>query len=144
MIILILFSVLGGSFLIWMIFPYLDLIILRFCLKIFTLIICFIGIGFGLILFKIFYLFYINFNFIKLIYFFFYIWFIPIIFCYYLNLIFINLINKYKLFLDLGWIEFIGGGFFIIKFYKLFLIFYNKFVFKIFFLLVFIVLLLIF
>ena len=43
-------------------------------------------------------------------------WFIPIIFCNFLNKNFLKFFNNYKLILDLGWIEYFGGGIFI-KFY---------------------------
>lgn len=45
---LIIFSIIGGSILIWLIFPFLNLVLLNIFFKIFTLIICFLGIILGI------------------------------------------------------------------------------------------------
>ena len=134
---LLIFSIVGGSIFLWFIFPFFNLVILNFFLKIFILLVCFLGILFGIFFFN--YLNFILFNFkniifLKLNYFFSLIWFIPIIFCNFFNILFLKFINKYKLFLDLGWIEYFGGGIFI-NFY-LILKFFININFKLFFLLI--------
>lgn len=135
--ILVIFSIFGGSFLSWLIFPFFDLILLTYFLKFLTLFVCFLGILFGYFLFNLKNIFFLKFKFliIKLIYFFSLMWFLPVIFCYILNFIVLNLINKYKIFLDLGWMEYFGGNFFIIfyNFYKKFLFLFK---FKYFFILI--------
>lgn len=113
---LLFFSIIGGSLFIWLIFPFFNLVMLRFFLKIFILLVCFLGIIFGIFIFN-----FLNFKFkylknnliMKFRYFFSLIWFIPIIFCNFFNIYFLNFINKYKFYLDIGWIEYIGGGIFI-------------------------------
>lgn len=127
--ILVFFSIFGGSFLSWLIFPFFNLILLNFYLKFLTLLICFLGLVFGYFIFnKISFFINIFNNFLlKINYFLSLIWFLPVIFCYILNFIFLNLANKYKFFLDLGWIEFLGGNFFLkfLKYYKKFIFIFN-------------------
>lgn len=140
---LVFFSIFGGSFLSWLIFPFFNLILLNFYLKFLTLFICFLGLIFGYFIFNLKDFFNIKFNklLLKINYFFSLIWFLPIIFCYFLNFLVLNLINKYKFYLDLGWIEFLGGNFFLkfINFYKKFIFIFN---FKNFFLLILFILIL--
>lgn len=123
---LIVLSIFGGSILIWLIFPFFNLILLSLNLKLLTLIICFLGLLFGIFVFNKNKINIINFILLKYKFYLSLIWFIPIIFCYFLNFFFLNLINNYKFFLDLGWIEFLGGRFFLKNFnYNYFLTFFK-------------------
>lgn len=133
-IFLIILSILGGSIFRWLIFPYFNLILLPFFLKILTLVVCIIGGIIGYVFFNKLKIKNIYF-FIKLNYYLSLIWFIPLIFCYFLNYYFLILINKYKIYLDLGWIEFFGGRF-LINFYYIYLYYLNFFKFKKFFYLI--------
>ena len=125
---LIFISIVGGSFLMWLIFPFLNLIILSFFLKILIVLICLLGALFGYFLFnikKIFSFIFFNLSlYFKFIFIF--IWFLTFIFCRFLNFYFLKFINKYKLNLDLGWLEFLRGIFF----KKNFLIYLKLFIFN--------------
>lgn len=112
---LVIFSIIGGSLLIWIIFPFFNLILLEFYLKLTTLLICFIGLIFGNSLFNLKIIVYKKII-LKLYYFFSLMWFIPFIYCFFLNFYFLTFVNKYKYFLDLGWIEYFGGFFFLTRF----------------------------
>ena len=133
-IFLIIFSILGGSILSWIIFPYFNLIILNLFLKIFVLIICFIGFFLGYFLFNIKF----NLNYFYILFIMSFIWFIPYIFSYFFNFYLLKFINFYKIFLDFGWMEFIGGLFFL-KFFNFINYFLNYFRFKLYFFLLLIV-----
>nr|ACT80224.1 NADH dehydrogenase subunit 5 [Mayetiola destructor] len=111
MISLLLLSIIGGSLLSWLIFPYFNLIFLNLMLKILTLLTCFLSVILSVILnldflsvFKI-YL-------IKIKYFISLMWFMPIIFSFFFNFIFLKLFNHYKLYNDMGWMEYYGGKMF--------------------------------
>nr|ATN41148.1 NADH dehydrogenase subunit 5 [Diptera sp. 66 LC-2017] len=126
MFFLMIFSIVGGSMLMWLIFPFFSLILLNLQLKLFTIFICLLGMFLGL-MFNMKKMFFMNFNF-----FFMYfkylnsmMWFMIIIFCFFFNFNILKLITYYKFYLDLGWIEYLGGYFFL-NFYK----FINYFLFK--------------
>lgn len=123
---LIFLSIFGGSFLMWMIFPFFNLILLNLYLKLLTLFVCFLGFLLGIFIFNYKKFIVLKFFFKKYKFYFSIIWFIPLIFCYFFNIIFLKFINNYKFFFDLGWIEYLGGRFFLNKFnYNYFLSFFN-------------------
>lgn len=108
---LLIISIFGGSILIWLIFPFYNLIILNFFIKILTLLICLFGVILGYYLFNVEK--FKNLKIIKFQFFFSLMWFIPIIFCYFLNYYLIKILIKYKIFIDYGWLEYLGGSFFL-------------------------------
>lgn len=116
---LIFISIIGGSILIWLIFPYFNLIILVFYLKLLIIFICLIGSFIGIFFINSFSINFLKINFLKLYFIFFFsnIWFIIFIFCLGFNIFFLKIINNYKFYLDLGWLEYFGGGFFIKYFF---------------------------
>lgn len=117
----------------WLIFPFFNLILLSVYLKLLVLFICLIGGFMGYLIFNLKKFNFFRFRFLKISYFFSLMWFIFYIFNYLLNIFFLNLTNKYKLFLDLGWMEFLGGLFFKLKFLNFLLKLILKFGFCIYF-----------
>lgn len=118
-------SVVGGSLLMWLIFPYYNLIFIYFILKIFTLFLCGLFVVFRF--FLNFILKIINNFYYKLLFFISIIWFMPIIFRIFFNVLFMKFFNYYKLFNDMGWGEFYGGLIFknIFLFLKKIVVFLN-------------------
>nr|ACT80211.1 NADH dehydrogenase subunit 5 [Rhopalomyia pomum] len=102
---LLLLSIIGGSMISWLIFPFFNLILLMLFLKMMTLMVCLLGILMS---------FFLNLELIKMInkikinFFLSLMWFMPIIFNFFFNLYFMKLFMNYKLFNDLGWMEYYG------------------------------------
>lgn len=103
-------SVCGGSLLIWLIFPFFNLILLPYYIKLITLLIIFLIFYLSLEIYKI----------KKFNKYFFYkliivqwilgsIWIISYLLTYPLNKFILNLSYVYKKYIDLGWIEKLGG-----------------------------------
>nr|AJP00050.1 NADH dehydrogenase subunit 5 [Orseolia oryzae] len=129
MFFLMMFSIFSGSLFSWLIFPYFNLILLNFYLKFFTIFICFFSFNYWFY-FLILVYFILNFYLNKIIFidFFSFMWFMFFIFGYYFNFFILKFINKYKLIIDLGWIEFLSGIYFLNMFFflkKMFLFFFS-------------------
>lgn len=106
---LLIFAIIGGSFLNWLIFPFSFILSLTKSIKFLTLIICLLGGTFGFLIANInFFSFNKSLSFYFFSYFFSRIWFIPIISTFGINFFPINSGLKILKSLDQGWVEYFG------------------------------------
>jgi NADH-ubiquinone oxidoreductase chain 5 len=106
---LLIFAIVGGSFLNWIIFPFSFMLSLPLFMKLLTLIICFLGGSFGILISNInFFTFNKSLRFYFFSYFFSSIWFMPMISTFGVNFFPINLGLKILKSLDQGWVEYLG------------------------------------
>lgn len=107
---LLIFAVLGGSILNWIIFPFSFMLRISYFIKFFTLIICLLGGGFGFFLTNInFFSFNKSLNYFFYSFFFRSIWFIPVISTIGVIYLPVNFGLKILKSLDQGWTEFFGA-----------------------------------
>jgi len=107
---LLVFAIVGGAIINWLIFPFLPLICLTFLFKMFTLFVCFIGgfVGFSLSFINFYYKNNKSLNYYFFSYFSRSIWFLPFLST--IGVSFFPLNQRLQIFknLDHGWIEFFG------------------------------------
>jgi NADH-ubiquinone oxidoreductase chain 5 len=106
---LLVFAIVGGSFLNWLIFPFSFILILTTPIKFLTLVICLLGGVSGVLISNInFFTFNKSLSFYFFSYFFSFIWFIPIISTFGVNFYSISFGLKFLKSLDQGWVEYFG------------------------------------
>lgn len=110
MVVIGIFSIMGGRILIWLVFPFNYVVILPFYLKFLTLFVCILGGILGYFLNSVYKFYFLNYKnrFLLFKIFFSLMWFIPFLRTFNLNRFFLKIGFNYIKVLDFGWGEFFG------------------------------------